>query len=104
MKNLYLIKYGCSICSERLIVLADSFEDANEYAFIEAQNVYYSYDCNYPSEEDYEDYEDMTEEERGESEYQDMINDIFWIVENFDNKNEEHLDALKENDGIPFEV
>ena len=101
---LFFIKYGCSISHESLVIEAKDSEHADQYARQAAEEVYYSYDCNYPSEEDYEDYEDMTEEEKSESEYQDMINDIFWVVENFDNKNEEHLDALKENGGVPFEV
>ena len=101
---LFFIKYGCSISRESLIINAKDIEHADQYARQAAEEVYYSYDCNYPSEEDYEDFDDMTEEEKNESEFQDMINDIFWNVENFDDKNEEHLDTLKENGGVPFEV
>ena len=33
MSKLYLIEYGCSICSEHLVVSADSEQDANDYAY-----------------------------------------------------------------------
>ena len=98
---LFYIKYGCSVSHESLIVEADSFERAEEYAEASAQDVYYSYDCNYPSDEDYDDY---SEEEISELEYQDMISDIDWVVEPYDEKNEEHKDAMHEQGGVPFEV
>lgn len=98
---LFYIKYGCSVSHESLIVEADSFERAEDYAEASAQDVYYSYDCNYPSEEDYDDY---SEEEISELEYQDMISDIDWVVEPYDEKNEEHKDAMHEQGGVPFEV
>ena len=98
---LFYIKYGCSVSHESLIVEADSFERAEEYAEASAQDVYYSYDCNYPSDEDYEDY---SEEEISELEYQDMISDIDWTVESYDEKNDEHKDAMHEQGGVPFEV
>ena len=101
---LFYIEYGCSICHEQLIVDAESFERANEYAESAAQEVYYSYDCNYSRDEDYDDYEDYTEEEISELEYQDMLSDIDWVVEPFEEKNEDHTDTLKEQSGIPFEV
>lgn len=98
---LFYINYGCSICHERLIVDADTHERADEYAEQSAQEVYYSYDCNYPSDDDYENY---TEEEISEMEYQDMMYDIDWAVEFYDEKNEDHVEALKEQNGIPFEI
>ena len=98
---LFYIEYGCSVSHESLIVEADSFERAEEYAEASAQDVYYSYDCNYPSDEDYDDY---SEEEISELEYQDMISDIDWVVEPYDEKNEEHKDAMHEQGGVPFEV
>ena len=52
------VKYGCSECHETLIVEAESFERADEFAEGAAQDVYYSYDCNYLSEEDYDLYEE----------------------------------------------
>ena len=52
--SLYYIEYGCSICTEHLIVEAKNEDTANEYAYLEAQNVYYSYDSNYPDEEECE--------------------------------------------------
>ena len=98
---LFYIKYGCPISHESLIVDADTYERAEDYAEASAQDVYYSYDCNYMSEEDYEDY---SEEEISELEYQDMISNIDWVVEPYDEKNEEHVDTLKEQSGIPFKV
>ena len=52
--SLFYIEYGCSICTEHLIIEAKDIDAANEYAYLEAQNVYYSYDSNYPDEEDCE--------------------------------------------------
>ena len=77
------------------------YERANEWAEARAQDVYYSYDCNYPSDEDYDEY---TEEEISEMEYQDMLNDIDWTVEPFDKDNEEHMDAWNEQGAKPFEI
>ena len=103
---LFYIKYGCSVSHESLIVEADNFERADEYAEQSAQDVYYSYDCNYPSDEDYACYEEdgLTEDEISESEYMDMMNDIDWLVEPFDEKNEEHVDTLKEIGGMPHQI
>ena len=98
---LFFIRYGCSISHENLIVEADNFDKADEYAERAAQDVYYSYDCNYSSDEDYESY---SEEEISELEYQDMISDIDWEVEPYDEKNEEHKDTMHEQGGVPFEV
>lgn len=98
---LFYIKYGCSISHEQLVVDAENQSKAEEYAKQSAQDVYYSYDCNYPSDEDYEDYD---EDELSDLEYQDMLNDIDWVVEEYDEKNESHKDALHEQDDIPFAV
>ena len=46
----------------------------------------------------------MTEEEIDESEYMDMMSDIDWIVESYDESNEDHVEAMKEQGGVPFEV
>ena len=98
---LYFMQYGCSISHERLIVEADNFEKAEEYAERAAQDVYYSYDYNYPSIEDYNGY---TEDEISDMSYQDMLNDIDWSVESYNEKNEDHIETLKEQGGIPFEI
>ena len=98
---LYYIEYGCSISHERLVVDADSCERADQYAEASAQDVYWSYDCNYMCDEDYEDY---TEDEVNELEYQDMLHDIQWLVEPYDEKNEDHKDAMHEQNGVPFEI
>ena len=83
----FYVKYGCSECHETLIVEAESFERADEFAEGAAQDVYYSYDCNYPSEQ----------------EYMDILNNIEWTVEPFDENNEEHMEALHEC-GVPHEI
>lgn len=103
---LFYIEYGCSVSHEQLIIKADNFEKADEYTERAAQDVYYSYDCNYLDDEDYGYFKDegMTEEEISEQEYSNMLNDIHWVVEPFNEENEEHLDALKEQGGIPYEV
>lgn len=98
---LFYTKYGCSVSHESLIVDADSYERADQWAEQSAQDVYYSYDCNYLCDEDYEDY---TEDEVSELEYQDMLNDIDWVVEPYDEKNEEHVEAMNEQDNIPHKI
>lgn len=104
--SLFYIKYGCSVNHEQLIVETETLERAEEYAEYAAQDCYYSYDCNYPSDEDYSYYEEegMTEDEISENEYMDMMNDIDWIVEFYDESNEYHTEAMEEQGGIPFEV
>ena len=101
MKNLYLIEYGCSICSEHLVVLAESEERANEFAYQEAQNVYWSYDCNYPDEEDCE---DMSEEEIAEMMHQDMEQDIQYFAEIYDAENEDHAMTMREQNNKPHKI
>ena len=99
--SLYYIEYGCSICTEHLIVEAKSEDAANEYAYLEAQNVYYSYDCNYP---DVEDCEGMDEEEIAEMMQQDMEQDLCYFAEIYDAENEDHAMTMREQDNKPFEV
>ena len=103
---LFYIKYGCSVSHESLIVNADDFDAADRYAEQAAQDCYYSYDCNYPSDEDYDLYEEdgLTEEEISEQEYMDMLNDIDWTVEPYDEKNEEHIETMAEQGGVPHEI
>ena len=98
---LFYIEYGCSVSHERLIVDAESYERADQYAEASAQDVYWSYDCNYLSDEDCDNY---TEEEINELEYQDMLYDLHWLVEPYDEKNEDHKEALHEQQGVPFEI
>ena len=101
MKNLYLIEYGCSICSEHLVVLANSLEDANEYAYLEAQNVYYSYDCNYP---DAEDCEGMDEDDIAEMMQEDMEQDIHYLVVIYNPEDEEHVMVMHDQNDKPHEI
>ena len=101
MKNLYLIEYGCSICSEHLVVLANSLEDANEYAYLEAQNVYYSYDNNYPDEEDCE---GMDEDDIAEMMQEDMEQDIHYLAVIYDPEDEEHVMVMHDQNDKPHEI
>ena len=101
MLNLYFIEYGSSINSERLVVSAKSQEDAEYYAYISAQDVWYSYECNMF---DPEDYPDASEEELVEIEGEEMELDIHYYAELFDPENEEHAETLKEQNSKPFEV
>lgn len=101
MKNLYLIEYGCSICSEHLVVLADSLEDANEYACLEAQNVYYSYDSNYPDEKDCE---GMDEDDIAEMMQEDMEQDIHYLAVIYNPEDEEHVMVMHDQNDKPHEI
>lgn len=101
MKNLYLIEYGCSICSEHLVVLASSLEDANEYAYLEAQNVYYSYDSNYP---DAEDCEGMDEDDIAEMMQEDMEQDIHYLAVIYNPEDEEHVMVMHDQNDKPHEI
>ena len=89
---LFYIKYGCSFAYETLIVQAEGFEQANLYAEQMAQDFYFSYEDNYLSDEDWENFceDDVEEFELN------MLNDIIWFVEIFDENNREHLETLHE--------
>ena len=99
--SLYYIEYGCSICKEHLIVEAKDTGTANEYAYLEAQNVYYSYDSNYPDEEDCE---GMDEDEIAEMMHQDMEQDIQYFAEIYDAENEDHAMTMREQDNKPHQI
>ena len=101
MKNLYLIEYGCSICSEHLVVLADSQDEANEYAYLEAQNVYYSYDCNYP---DMDECEGMDDDDIAELVQQDMEQDIHYFAVEYNPEDEEHVMVMHDQNDKPYEI
>jgi hypothetical protein len=101
MKNLYLIEYGCSICSEHLVVLAENQGEAIEFAYQEAQNVYYSYDCNYP---DVEDCEGMDEDDIAELAQQDMEQDIHYCAEPYNPEDEDHQAYMHEQGNKPHEI
>ena len=101
MKNLYFIEYGCSCCTEHLIVEAKDQAVAEYYAYTSAQDCYFGYECNYI---DPEDYPDATEEELVEMEQEEMELDIHYSAEDFDESNEEHIETLREQDNKPFEV
>ena len=101
MKNLYLIEYGCSICTEHLVVLAESEERANEFAYQEAQNVYWSYDCNYPAEEDCD---EMDEDDIAEMMQEDMEQDINYLVVIYNPEDEEHLMVMHDQNDKPHEI
>ena len=99
--SLYYIEYGCSICTEHLIVEAKDIDTANEYAYLEAQNVYYSYDSSYPDEEDCE---GMDEDEIAEMMHQDMEQDIQYFAELYDPENEDHAMTMREQDNKPHQI
>lgn len=105
MKNLYFIEYGCSCGSETLIVSCDdsnvALQRAMDYAHQAATDCYYSYDCNYP---DPEDYDDLSEEEMVEMEEEEMEYDIFYSAVEYDPTNEDHVTALKEQDNKPHVI
>lgn len=101
MKNLYLIEYGCSICSEHLVVLAENQGEAIEYAYLEAQNIYYSYDCNYP---DMEDCEGMDEDDIAEMMQEDMEQDIHYLAVVYNPEDEEHVMVMHDQDNKPHEI
>lgn len=101
MKNLYFIEYGCSQCTEYLIVEAKDAAAAEYYAYTSAQDCYFGYDCNYIEPEDYP---DATEEELVEIENEEMELDIHYCVELYDSDNEDHQMWLREQDGKPFEI
>jgi hypothetical protein len=101
MKNLYLIEYGCSICSEHLVVLADSQDEAVEYAYLEAQNVYYSYDCNYP---DMDECEGMDDDDIAELVQQDMEQDIHYHAVIYNPEDEEHVMVMRDQNNKPYEI
>jgi hypothetical protein len=100
--SLFYIEYGCSICTEHLIVSAKDMGAAYEFAYQEAQNIYYSYDCNYPDVEDYED--DMSEDDIAELMHQDMEQDIHYFAEIYDAENEDHAMTMREQDNKPHEI
>ena len=99
--SLFYIEYGCSICTEHLIVEAKNENAANEYAYLEAQNVYYSYDSNYPDEEDCE---GMDEDAIAEMMQQDMEQDIQYFAEIYDPDNEDHAMTMREQGNKPHEI
>ena len=99
--SLFYIEYGCSICTEHLIVEAKDHGAAYEYAYQEAQNVYYSYDCNYPDEEDCE---GMDEDDIAEMMQQDMEQDIQYFAEVYDPDNEDHAATMRDQHNQPHEI
>ena len=99
--SLFYIEYGCSQCTEHLIVEAKDMGAAHEYAYQSAQDAYFSYDCNFI---DPEDYPDADEEELVEIEEQEMEMDIHYFAESFDAENEDHQMTFEEQNNKPFEV
>lgn len=101
MSKLYLIEYGCSICTEHLVVSADSIGRANEFAYQEAQSVYYSYECNGV---DPDDYPGATEEELNEIDNEEMEQDIHYLAEPYNPNDEDHQAYMRDQDNKPFEI
>lgn len=106
MSKLYYLEYGCSIVTESLIVsISEKEPDPDNkldmFGRESAIESYYSYDCNYPSEEDCE---GLSEEEISELMEEEEANDAFWSYEPFDPENFLHQATLKEQDNKPFEI
>lgn len=99
--SLYYIEYGCSICTDHLIVEAKDMDAAHEYAYLEAQNVYYSYDSNYPDEEDCE---GMDEDDIAEMMQEDMEQDIHYLVVAYNPEDEEHAMVMHDQNNKPHEI
>lgn len=105
MSNLFYIEYGCSCCDDTLVVSCSDPNDAllfaMDYAHHAAVDSYYSYDCNYPNPDDYP---DASEEELAEIEEEEMEYDIFYSAVLYNPLNEDHVTALEEQGGKPFEI
>jgi hypothetical protein len=86
---LFYIKYGCPLAYETLIVNAENIDQANLYAEQLAQDFYFSREDDYL---DSENWENLCEENIEDFELN-MLNDIDWLVEFFDENNNEHLKA-----------
>ena len=99
--SLFYIEYGCSICTEHLVIEAKDIGAADEFAYLEAQNLYYSYDCNYPESEECE---EMDDEEIAEMMQQDMEYDIQYFAELYNPENEDHTMTLRDQCGIPHKI
>ena len=93
---LYYVEFGCSEAAGRLIVNAESEDQAWEFAEVEADNLFDSYDHGI-YEDDYEEYEDFEADY-----YEARDTDVFYSVEPYDEKKDEHREAI-EADGI-FEI
>lgn len=101
MKNLYLIEYGCSSYAECLVVLAKDKQAAVDYAYQEAQDLYYSYDSNYPSDEDCE---GLNEDEVAEMAREDMEQDIRYQVTEYNPENVSHVIIMRDQNNEPYEI
>lgn len=98
---IYFVQYGCTECLENLIVESDDISNVEDYARQAALDCYYSYDRDFLTEEEAMNY---GEEEICEMEWEAAEMDIFWSVDLFDDKDEEHLDYLRTQEGRPFIV
>lgn len=99
--SLFYIEYGCSICTEHLIVEAKDEDAANEYAYLSAQDLYWSYDQNCFYEEDFE---DIDENDIAEMMEQDMLQDIQYFAEPYNPENEDHATTMREQNNKPHEI
>jgi hypothetical protein len=99
--SLFYIEYGCSICTEHLIIEAKNEDAAGEYAYLSAQDLYWSYDQNCFYEEDFE---DMDENNIAEMMEQDMLQDIQYFAEPYNPENEDHTMTMREQNNIPHPI
>lgn len=105
MSKLFYIEYGCSCCSDSLIVSTNDFntalQRAIEYAQHAATDAYFSYEHDYA---DSDDYSSLSEEELLEIEQEEMEYDIFYSAVPYDPSNEDHVTTLEEQNNEPFEI
>ena len=94
--SLFYIEYGCSISTERAIIHSESLSRAEDYAYQSAQELYYSYDCNYPDADDFDEMDEAAYEDFEEQMIQEMELDIFYLAEEYDEKNEMHRMTMRE--------
>ena len=99
--SLFYIENGCSICTEHLIIEAKDEDAANEYAYLSAQDLYWSYDQNCFYEEDFE---DMDENDIAEMMEQDMLQDIQYFAEFYNPENEDHAMTMREQSNVPHPI
>lgn len=98
--SLYFITYGCSNSTNHMVVSAISLEEATDFAYVSAQEDWYSYARDF----DYDDDEEISDDEAMELEWEEMEQDIHYYAVIFDDEDEEHVATLEEQHGVPFEI
>ena len=91
MNRLYLIEYGCATYIEHLVVSACTLEEVEEFAYLSAQDCYDEYS--------YMDY--IEDEEYFWGGQEEILNDPFYHVIEFDPKNKFHVECYAEQNNRP---